>query len=595
MSEPTGEVLADRFELAGELGRGGFSVVFEAQDRKLGQRVALKVLVPPPVSAEIALERLRREVRAIRSVSHPNIVTVFDLVEAPDRAFVVMEKIAGLDLAAYVAKHGPLRAEDAARLAAEVAGALSAAHRKGMLHRDLKPQNVLVELDGGVLGRARLVDFGSARLEGEASLTRTGGFVGTLDYAAPEVFAGERGDARSDVYGLGMTMYFVLTGGLPKRASPHLPPEPSVEGHRPRSIVSELPDWIDAIVARATHEDRRARFPTAEAMAEALEQKQLTLPVKRSRAEFCLVCGRPEATRAGICARCDSSAPAKEGFVFVRTSKELEAIARTRLAAMVGAPTDEIDAVVSGRRALSAAGRNADRVTRKLLEAGIPATVASEAGAFALLPPSFRWMNAAVAGAGVVTAVFTGSLLGYAGPPLAMVLLGLAVRGSLKPLLAPSGRGSPLPRKLEALIDGASVSIESDAARGLLLDVVELARNALEKGQVALDAALEREVLALVEGAVSAAIRLGRLDRAVAVIERRKDRSLGETLERAQRARDALNQQLLEVVANLARAVTAGPVKANLLIDHLVERNRELGEELAAREEAMKELAGFSS
>src|SRR5213079_1864518 len=142
------------------------------------------------------------------------------------------EYVRGPDLAVRVRQRGPLDPDAAARLGREVSEALAAAHRRGILHRDVKPQNVLLDPDG----RARLTDFGSAKLETLSTLTQTGGLVGTLDYAAPEVVAGRRGDARSDIYGLGVTLHFALTGRLPERPSPHLPPPAAPQGYRPRAF-----------------------------------------------------------------------------------------------------------------------------------------------------------------------------------------------------------------------------------------------------------------------------------------------------------------------------------------------------------------------
>ncbi len=123
----TGTVLRDRYEIVGEIGRGGFSVVYDALDRKVGNRVAIKLLVPPPAVAEKARERMRREVLAVRSLNHPHIVTIYDFLEEGPRSFVVMEKVAGGDLHAQVARLGPLPPDEVRRLGAEVAAALGAA------------------------------------------------------------------------------------------------------------------------------------------------------------------------------------------------------------------------------------------------------------------------------------------------------------------------------------------------------------------------------------------------------------------------------------------------------------------------------------
>src|SRR6266849_6993780 len=245
VAEPTyltpGVVLQDRYEIADEIGRGGFSIVYRARDRRIGADVAIKLLVPPPAAARLARERLRREVQVVRQLQHPSIVAVYDVADAGPWSFVVMEYVAGPDLAVRVQQRGALDAKAVAQLGRDVAAALAAAHRHGILHRDVKPQNILLAPDG----RARLTDFGSARLAGQETVTQTGGLVGTADYAAPEQLAGGRGDARADEYALGVTLYYALTGELPARVPSRGGADAGRVGHRPRLRRPEVPAWLD--------------------------------------------------------------------------------------------------------------------------------------------------------------------------------------------------------------------------------------------------------------------------------------------------------------------------------------------------------------
>jgi hypothetical protein len=298
-----GSRLLDRFTILREIGRGGFSIVFAARDERVGADVALKMLVPPPAVAQQARERMRREVRAVRGLAHRHIVQVHDFVEDGPRSFIVMELIDGPDLAVRVRDRGPLRADEAARIGAAIAEALSLAHARGILHRDVKPSNIL--LDGG---RACLTDFGSARLQGAVSMTQTGGLPGTIDYLAPELLSGARADARADIYALGLTLHVAVTGQLPKRPSTMLPPPALAGGHRPSLLRPDLPGWVDAIVARATMARPSDRFATAELLAEALIAcDAAVLPAGRALAVAsarCAFCAAEEAGPSGLCTAC---------------------------------------------------------------------------------------------------------------------------------------------------------------------------------------------------------------------------------------------------------------------------------------------------
>src|SRR5256886_10116157 len=250
--------------MADELGGGASSIVYRARARRVGADGAIKLLVPPPAAARLARERLRREVQVVRQLSHPNIVAVYDVVDDGPWSFVVMEYVPGPDLAVRVRQRGPLDPDAGGRLGREITAALAAAHRHGILHRDVKPQNILLAPDG----RARLTACGSARLAGQETVTQTGGLVGTADYAAPEQLAGGRGDARADEYALGVTLYYALTGELPARA-PIRRADAGRDGHRPRRRRPEVPGWLDDLVGRSTMPDPDDRFPPIALVADA--------------------------------------------------------------------------------------------------------------------------------------------------------------------------------------------------------------------------------------------------------------------------------------------------------------------------------------
>ncbi|MBX3469420.1 MAG: serine/threonine protein kinase, partial [Planctomycetes bacterium] len=252
----------DHYELLGELGRGGMGVVYRARDPLLGRDVALKVLQPQCADAE-AVARLQREAQAAGNLRHPGIVPVHAGGVDRGRPFLVMELVEGQSLREVLRRDGALGQERAARLVIEVARAVQHAHDHGVLHRDVKPENVLLGRDG----RPRLTDFGLAALQGDGRrLTRDGEVVGTPSYMAPEQALGDRQQVGpwSDVYGLGATLYELLAGQPPLAGTSALAVlEASVQGRipRPRQVRRDLDPALEDVVMRALARDPAARWP----------------------------------------------------------------------------------------------------------------------------------------------------------------------------------------------------------------------------------------------------------------------------------------------------------------------------------------------
>ncbi len=212
-----GDVLFGRYRLDRRLGSGGTAEVWQARDEQLGRDVAIKLLHRHLVPDERSRERFAGEARAVAALSHPGIVGIHDIVVGDDLAAIVLELVEGEPLCDRIAEDGALSPIAAAAIAAQIADALQSAHDRGLIHRDVKPANVLLSADG----RARLVDFGIARALDEPgrAMTMPGTIMGTLRYMAPEQLAGQTANAASDVYGLGAILYEMLAGRPPFEAS----------------------------------------------------------------------------------------------------------------------------------------------------------------------------------------------------------------------------------------------------------------------------------------------------------------------------------------------------------------------------------------
>jgi serine/threonine-protein kinase len=594
-----GTVLQERYEIVQEIGRGGHSVVYLARDRRVGQEVALKLLAPPPSAEPVARERLRREVLAVRELAHEHIVQVHDCFDEGPWSYIVMEYVAGPDLAQRVSARGPLDPEDAARMAEGIAQALSAAHRRGILHRDVKPQNILLAPDG----RARLTDFGSARLEGQQSVTRTGGVVGTLDYLPPEVVAGERGDARADLYSLGMTLHHALAGRLPERPSPHLPPPPSADGYRPSRYRADIPGWLDDATACATAALPGDRFPSAARFAQAMSPDGrragvVTLPASRALG-FCLLCGADEPLGLGLCAGCAALRERGEDTLILlhppghRAVREHSLLTLRQLAP--GASPQALGEAAAGRRALARVPlAGSSRVLERLGELGLDGRAAS--GRWAPMP----WMLYGVA----VAVVAMGWLAGRVGSPhflwlsplFATLLMLEGQRKARTPLLAAPGGSTLLSPAARERLAGTVAALPAGTALSLL---AELARNAqallsrMQDGTLPGDSG---DVDALVLQACEAARDLAELEENLTRLEAAGSHRTGpparwgDAVTRAGQVRDALVQRMLDAITALGEARARAAEAASVGGDRLAELAAELRSEVTAYTDARREV-----
>src|ERR671931_81806 len=271
-------MLADRYEVGRLLGAGGMAQVYEGRDRLLDRRVAIKVLLSQYAHDPAFLARFRREAQAAASLSHPNIVAVFDTGSQDDTWFIVMEYVAGRTLKDVIRTEGALYWARAAEIAADVAGALASAHARGIVHRDVKPGNVMLTTDGKV----KVMDFGIARASAVPSITQTAAVVGTAQYIAPEQAQGLEVDARSDVYAMGCCLYEMLTGQVPFTgptpvaiAYRHVQEDPAP----PRALKQDVPVSLERVCLKAMAKRPEDRYQTAIEMRQDLERARAGAPV----------------------------------------------------------------------------------------------------------------------------------------------------------------------------------------------------------------------------------------------------------------------------------------------------------------------------
>jgi serine/threonine-protein kinase len=262
----------EHYEVLAEVGRGGMGIVLKAFDPSLHRVVAIKVLAPQFATSGVARQRFLREAKAAAAVTHDHIVTIHAVGEANGLPYLVMHYVAGLSLQQRIDKEGPLELKEVLRIGMQTAAGLAAAHAQGIVHRDIKPGNILLE-DG--VQRVKITDFGLARAMDDASLTQSGFVAGSPQYMAPEQARGEALDHRADLFSLGSVLYTMCTGRPPFRAANTLAVLRRVSEDMPRPIREtnpEVPDWLAAVVAKLQAKDPAERFQSAGEVVEVLGQ-----------------------------------------------------------------------------------------------------------------------------------------------------------------------------------------------------------------------------------------------------------------------------------------------------------------------------------
>jgi len=278
-----GTLFAGRYEIIEELGAGGMGRVYRAFDKKIDEEVALKLLKPAIAADKRIVERFRNELKIARKIRHANVCGMFDLGEEGETLFISMEYVRGEDLSSLIRRTEKLTAGKAVLIARQVAEGLGEAHKLGVVHRDLKPGNIMVDKEGN----AKIMDFGIARSQTLPGTTAEGVIIGTPEYMSPEQVEGKPADQRSDIYSMGIILYEMVTGRPPfagdtpfSIAYKHRHEEPE----DPRKLNPHVPDALNRVILRCLEKDREARYQTAQELLADLQKMESGAPVSAETA-----------------------------------------------------------------------------------------------------------------------------------------------------------------------------------------------------------------------------------------------------------------------------------------------------------------------
>jgi serine/threonine-protein kinase len=262
----------DGFEIESKIGHGGMGIVLKGFDRELNRAVAIKVLSPHLAINGTARKRFAREAESAAAVMHPNVVPIYSVNKSPTRPYIVMQLVPGHSLQSLVNEKGPLDPKDVVRVGLQVAAGLAAAHKQGLIHRDVKPGNILIERE---VSRVMITDFGLARAADDAGMTQTGWLAGTPHYMSPEQSKGDDLDARTDLFSLGSLMYFVATGREPFRGDkPYAVIQKiiSTQQTHPIEANADVPAALAQVIEKLLEKDPKHRFQSADQVVQVLEE-----------------------------------------------------------------------------------------------------------------------------------------------------------------------------------------------------------------------------------------------------------------------------------------------------------------------------------
>jgi len=272
-----GSTFAERFEVIEELGKGGMGQVYRVFDKKIDEEVALKLLNPEVSSDKKTIERFRNELKLARKISHKNVCRMYDLNEERGTQYITMEYVPGEDMKSTILRVGHLSVGKAVSIAKQVCEGLMEAHRRGVVHRDLKPQNIMIDKEGNV----RIMDFGIARSLIKKGITGTGLIIGTPEYMSPEQAEMKEVDQRSDIYSLGVILFEMVTGRVPFEGETPLSvamKHKSEEPPDPREVNVHVPEGLSRVILKCMEKKRESRYQLAEALLSELSRVEKGLP-----------------------------------------------------------------------------------------------------------------------------------------------------------------------------------------------------------------------------------------------------------------------------------------------------------------------------